>query len=197
MECARPRTQVMDIVFAAALVVEKDLDLMSHGALAQADVRQHYDSLYMLRIFRWLVHNGCDPALAACALRQQLVPSLCIVLGGSKSHIRNRCMGGLTGSRVSGQLGRIPVIATLRKRLDDMRQICWKHQEIELVAATFVDNVFFVGATVFKATKLGRMFEDTRLADWNQLVKASSKQVLATHGNQDLDAMLRGQLLSP
>ena len=51
-----------------------------------------------------------------------------------------------------------------------------------------MDNVFFVGATVFKETEMGRIFEDTLLADWNQLVKASSKQVLATHGNQDLDA---------
>ena len=51
MECARPHTQVMDIVFAASIFVEKDLDLLSHGAFAQADVRQHYDSLSLLRIF--------------------------------------------------------------------------------------------------------------------------------------------------
>ena len=32
------------------------------------------------------------------------------------------------------------------------------------------------------------MFEETLLSDWNQCVKVSSNQVLATHGNQDLNA---------
>ena len=41
---------------------------------------------------------------------------------------------------------------------------------------------------MFKATKMAQMFEETLLNDWNQFVKASSKQVLATFGNRDLVA---------
>ena len=61
--------------------------LLSHGAFAQADVRQHYDTLSMVRTFHWLISKGCDAALAACVLRHQLVPALCITLGGSKSFL--------------------------------------------------------------------------------------------------------------
>ena len=186
MECARPKTQVMDIAFAASMFVEKDLDLLSFGGFAQADVRQHYDTLAMVRIFRWLIQKGCDRALASCALRHQLAPRVMITLGSFSSHISSRCVGGITGSRVAGQLGRIPVMESLFKRMDELKKLAWSYDSVQLVASTFVDNTFFVGKSVFKATLMAQLFEDTLLHDWAQRIKPSSKQVLGTHGNRDL-----------
>ena len=186
MECARPRTQVMDIAFAVSMLIEKDLDLGSQGGFAQADVRQHYDTLSMIRIYRWLLRKGCDRALASCALRLQLAPCVFITLGSFSSRVSSRCIGGLTGSRVAGQLGRIPVLESLFKRMDELEHLSWSHDSVCLIAATFVDNTFFVGKSVFKATQMAQIFEETLFQDWAQRVKPSSKQVLGTHGNPDL-----------
>jgi len=186
MECARPRTQVMDIVAAAALFIEKDLDLGSHCALAQADFRQHYDTLCLLRIFRWLVDNGCDIAIASCALLHQLAPVILVSNRTSATPIGNRSLGGITGSRVAGQCGRIPVLATLYDNLDELTELCWKQREVKLVASTFVDNVFFVGSSVYNATGMGDLFEESLRRNWNQAIKPSSKVVLPTFGNAEV-----------
>ena len=186
MECARPHTQVMDIVGAASLFIEKDLDLGSHGALAQADVRQHYDTLCLLRIFLWLVENGCDAAVASCALRHQLVPAILVSLGSTAAPIRDRSLGGLTGSRVAGQLGRIPVLASLHSLLDEFIDLCWTRAPVHLVASTFVDNVFFLGSSVYNATCMADLFEEVLRRDWKQSIKPSSKEVLPTFGNGEV-----------
>ena len=95
-------------------------------------------------------------------------------------------MGGITGSTVAAQLGRIPVLSSLRKISAELRKLCWTHGGVELVASIFVDNTFFLGSSVFKATKMADLFGSTLLADWNQRIKPSSKQVLAPCGSADV-----------
>ena len=188
MECARPRTQVLDIASSLALFIETNLDLKSSGAIAQADVLQHYDTLALIRITRWMILHGCPQSLAVAALRHQLCPKIRLAWNGFPVDVLDRTIGGITGSRVAGQLGRIPVLSTLSKISADLLKLCWKYEDMRLVASTFVDNTFFLGSTVFKATKMADLFGSVLLADWNQRIKPSSKQVLAPFGSSDLVA---------
>ena len=90
-EGGRPKTQLMDIVSGLSLYVEKSLDFHSEGAIAQEDVRQHYDSIQCVLIFQWLVSNGCDIALAAACLRHQLLPPIVLKIRIATAIIANRC----------------------------------------------------------------------------------------------------------
>ena len=181
-EAARPRTQQMDIISGVSLFIEKSLDMHSSGAVAQQDVRQHYDTLDCIRIFHWLVSHGFSAACAAACLRHQLLPSICITVSGFESFISDRCRGGLTGSRVAGQLGRVPIQATLRDLSCSLRKLAWSADGAVLVAASFVDNLYFLSNTTYKATKMGNLFAGHLRTAWGQDVKPDSKQVLAAVG---------------
>ena len=106
---ARACTQVLDITHGLHTVIEKSLDCSSVGAIGQADVKQFYDSLILLRIFRFLVARGLDPALAAACLRHQLFPRVDLKLGLCSSLILERSRGSLTGSRLAGLCARVPI----------------------------------------------------------------------------------------
>ena len=97
----------------------------------------------------------------------------------------HRTRGGLTGSRVAGQLGRILVLASLHKQLGELIKLCWDQGGVQLVAPTFVDNTFFLGASLWKATRMAELFGDVLAADWGQALTPTSRQVLATYGNPD------------
>ena len=125
--------------------MEKSLDLESAGAIAQEDIKQHYDNVDTIKVFRWLVANNCAPALAATFLRHQLLPTIHLRVGTGHSVISNRARGTLTGSRLAGQLGRIPVQDSLRKTLPTLTKLAWTFGDIVLVAATFVDNFVLYG----------------------------------------------------
>ena len=181
-EGARPKTQQMDIIFGLSLFVEKALDLESQGAIAQEDDQQHYDTISCIRIFRWLIAQGCPSSVAAACLRHQVLPPILLNMSGFTSVVINRCSGGLTGSRVAGQLGRIPVQATLRQNLDDFLKLAWFYEGVALAAATFVDNVYFMSTSVGKATQMADLFEERLLHDWCQHIKPSSKEVLPVFG---------------
>ena len=186
-EGARPRTQMMDIVSGLTLLVEKSLDLESQGAIAQEDVKQHYDTIHLVRIYNWLVSQGMSSVLAATFLRHQLLPSIQIFIFGSKATIRNRCRGGLTGSRLAGQLGRIPVRATIDMLLPSFRKFAWSHEGVTLAVASFVDNLFFVAPTAWKATRMGDLFAESLLLHWDQEIKPTSRQVLPVFGAEVTD----------
>ena len=175
----------MDIVSGLSLYVEKSLDFHSEGAIAQEDVRQHYDSIQCVLIFQWLVSNGCDIALAAACLRHQLLPPIVLKIRSATAIIANRCLGGLTGSRVAGQLGRVPVQATIRAILPSLTNLAWCQHGVTLAVASYVDNVWFLSTNAYKATRMANLFEAQLLHHWRQTIKPSSKQVMAVSGAVD------------
>ena len=131
-EGARPRTQNLDIIAGFALTIEKSLDLKSNCAIAQQDVMQHYDTLQLTSIYRWLRAKGCNAAIAGASLRHQLLPALKVTVRGHVDYVYNRCIGALTGSRVAGQLGRVPIQETLHVSLPLLRELAWQHESIDL-----------------------------------------------------------------
>lgn len=112
----RPFTQVLDISHGIQCVLEKGLDDFGAAAAAQSDIQQFYDSLPIMLILQWMISKGIPAVLACAAIRHQVCPHVILVAGYARVSIRDRCIGGLTGSRVAGMLARIPVESSLLAR---------------------------------------------------------------------------------
>ena len=117
----RKHTQVLDITHGLSAVIEKSLDLQSAGAVAQADIRQYYDSVVLLLVCQWLEQRGVPLALLAAALRHQMLPTLIIDVGACGVEIHGRSSGCLTGSRVAGLLARVPPVDVVQRRHEAWR----------------------------------------------------------------------------
>ena len=191
-EGARKNTQQADIISGLCFLVEKSLDLESAGAIAQEDIKQHYDNVDTIKVFRWLVANNCAPALAATFLRHQLLPTIHLRVGTGHAVISHRARGTLTGSRLAGQLGRIPVQDSLRKTLPTLSKLAWTFGDIVLVAATFVDNLFFTAPSLYRATKMADIVAEYLQEHWHQCMKPDSRQVLRLHASSADEAHSAG-----
>ena len=106
---AKPHTQTLDIMHGLQGVIEKGLDSHGSAAIAQMDIKRYYDSIPVLRIYRYLVNRGCDQSAAVCLLRLHTCPEVFLSFGGACTSIQGRTVGALTGTRTAGLLGRVPV----------------------------------------------------------------------------------------
>ena len=97
----RKKTQALDIGHAAALLIEKALDMKSEGAVAQVDIQTYFDALPVYEILQWLIREGVDTALAAAIGRHQLLVKIIIRMGASSCAVPARSQGGLTGSQLA------------------------------------------------------------------------------------------------
>ena len=118
---ARPKTQCLDVAHGLQAVIEKGLDRFGNAAVAQCDIEKYYDSLTVLRIIRWLISKGVPHSHAACLLRHQMCPRVILRCGSAEVCIPNRTAGGLTGSRIAGLLGRVPVESIISERVGAWR----------------------------------------------------------------------------
>ena len=146
---AQPHTQCLDISHGLQAVIEKGLDLEGMAAVGQQDIASFYDSLPMLLVAQRLVHAGVPASAVSCLLRHQVCPSVSVQFGAVRCCISGRCMGGLTGSRVAGLIGRIPVEDMLTTRRSDWLQ--WRFKldgGRALLAASWVDNVYAASSTI-------------------------------------------------
>lgn len=146
-----PHTQPLDIAHGISLSIEKMLDDFSKGGVAQSDVERCYDSLPLVRVMRWLEDRGMPHALAASCVRAQLLPQIDLVVstGGAPavSRLGHRTGGTLTGSRVAGIAGRIPIEASICSVSSRLRPLAWPAdaEANRLTIAVYVDNLFAVG----------------------------------------------------
>ena len=58
-----------------------------------------------------------------------------------------------------------------------LHRLCCKQEGVALIAATYVDNAFFAGASVRKATEMAEMFQHTLEHEWKQQIKATSWKI--------------------
>jgi hypothetical protein len=86
------------------------------AGIAKADIETFYDSLNMILVALWLQDHGLAKADCARVVRLQLLPRLVLHIGGAKAIFKCRACGSLTGSRVAGALGRVPVEDTMSRR---------------------------------------------------------------------------------
>ena len=149
-------------------------------------MEKHYDTLDVGRIAEWLILHGACSTCIAVILRHQLFTQLAISVGSVEIHMRQRCIGSLTGSRIASALGRVPVEATLHSLVPQMRLQCFRCGEASLMACSFVDNIYFPAQQVTSAHANVVLFQLELEDSWGQRLKPSSMSLFACHG-ADLD----------
>ena len=151
---ARPFTQTLDIMHGLQSVIEKGLDAHGQSAIAQMDIRRYYDSIHVLRVFRYLVDRHCDEASAICLLRFHCCPCVLLQFNSVSVPIQSRSIGALTGTRTAGLSGRIPVEDVIQKRHHIWEQFCFKTDSSSLALATYIDNIFSTGSCAEGAVEI-------------------------------------------
>ena len=182
---ARPFTQPLDIAHGLQAVLEKGLDDKSRGAIAQQDIAKYYDSIDCLLVVKWLESRGVPKSICAAALRQQLLPKVILNTGTVSVPVTNRCIGALTGSRVAGVLGRVPVESTISERRSYWQPWGYRTDHCVLTACTFVDNIFSAGRNLDGAINILEDFEMHLRSVWRLDIKSSSRSCCVPLGSDD------------
>ena len=159
------------------------LDDRSHLAIAQADIRQYYDSLNVPSLAWWLHQEGLGIGWASAIARLQLVPKINLRAGEESACIEGRTSGSLTGSRVAGALGRIPVMHVLDQRAPLWEAAGYKTDTV-LTVATFVNNLYAISSNIFNAVDIMEDLERHLASNWGLQIKATSRSVLVAAGRQ-------------
>ena len=110
-----------------------------------------------------------------------MVPSICLSVGAQTARVEGRSSGSLTGSRVAGALGRIPVMSVLDKRAP-LWANCGFQAASALTVATYVDNIYSVSGSVLGAVDILEDVERHLASDWGLQIKSSSRSVLTAAG---------------
>ena len=180
---ARKFTQPLDITHAIQLLIEKGMDSQSPAGIAQMDIEKYCDSIRLLLIAAWLLDHGCCMRLVTSILRQQLLPSLQVVVGNIQFCVSGRSKGTLTGSRVAGECGRIPVEDTIAKLLPELSPLGFEVGAGRLTIATFVDNLFAFCDSAANAEKQLDLVAAALAECWDLRIKDGSRQFMACHGS--------------
>ena len=204
--------QTADIPTAIQILLEKAQDAGTPAAAAQCDVHQHYDCLDTARIARWLQAKGVEADLIAVSLAFQNMTTVELSIKGETITIGPRCRGGLTGSRVAGQLGRVPVEASIAAVHERMHMegfpVFTTFAKAEaakpeyavdewqpfttLTLGSFVDNVIAVAPSAKQALALITAFEAEIQQNWGQRLKEGSKHLLVARGGDIKGANISG-----
>ena len=183
---ARPKTQCLDIAHGLQSVLEKGLDKFGDAAVAQCDIEKFYDSLPVLLIMRWLVSRGVPASRVACVVRHQMCPRVVLQFGGSEEvTVSNRTIGGLTGSRTAGFLGRIPVEAIIAERREFWTRFGFHAGNDVFSVCTWVDNIFSASDSLHGAISILEDFQVQLETKWNLRIKDSSRCCMAAMGNRE------------
>ena len=107
-------------------------------------------------------------------------------IGDLQVEIRNRSIGGLTGFRLAGALGRVPVEEAVSSRHE-----AWKEHGFNLDAdrsltiCTYVDNLYSASASVGGAIQILEDAAQHIHTTWGQCMKPSSRLLMPCRGNSD------------
>ena len=117
----------------------------------------------------------------AAVVRHQLFTTVYISLPHTEflAKVSNRSVGGLTGSRVAGALGRVPVEDMFVKRQEHWKR--WGFGRV-ISAASFVDNIFAAGRS---ATAVACILDDATnflRQSWRLSIKPDSRAILQVSG---------------
>ena len=185
---ARPGTQCLDIAHGLQTIIEKGLDNFGAAAVAQSDIEKYYDSLPVLRVVRWLIAHGVPSSLATCLTRHQMCPHVILKCGSVDVPIGARTVGGLTGSRIAGFLGRIPVEAIIADRHPHWRRHGFHANQVALCMCTWVDNLFSASASLQGAIYILEDFEAQLHLHWKMDIKPSSRCCMVAAGCKEVPA---------
>ena len=116
--------------------------------------------------------------MAACYVRLQMLPGVTLHLGNLAVPIVNRSVGGITGTRVAGALGRAPVEHIISERQSHWRPMGFPiDSETSLSVCAYVDNIYSCSSSVQGAVEI---LEDFRMPVTQEMV--SRNQAFISHG---------------
>ena len=182
LECAKKGRQILDITFPLSQIIEKGLDDNSMAAIAQSDVKQFYDFIRPLDIFRWFVQKGGFIGAAYTFLRLHSVVQVALHAGSAIARIEGRCVGVLTGTRSAGTAGRIPILDCAMARLPAWVHRCYRIPGHAFALASFVDNLFATGFDAESAISILDDAEQYLGEKWRLKIGQDSKIVLPARG---------------
>ena len=184
---ARPYTQVLDVAHGIQSVLEKGIDDFGSAAAAQCDIQQYYDSLPILKLFLWLVERGFPLGLAAALIRHQVCPTVELHVGAAAATVLQRCIGGLTGSRIAGVLARIPVESIFAERAHIWKQWGFRYDcegsSRLLCAMSYIDNLFSVSKSPTGAIAILEDMEECLCERWSLKIKPDSRSYIVAAGS--------------
>jgi len=179
---ARPKTQTLDIMHGLQGVIEKGLDRHGWAAIAQMDIRRFYDSLPVLLIYKHLLELCGELALAISLLRLHVCPVVSLGFGEARVSFATRTVGGLTGTRTAGLLGRVPVEDVVQCRHQVWEKSCFKTDEDFLALAVYIDNIFSTGCDADAAVSILVDCETHLQQRWGLSISKDSKSFLCARG---------------
>ena len=153
--------------------------------MAQADVQGYYDNLEPLRLARWLEAHGATRALGAAVVRTQLLPVVTLAAGGVATALGVRTRGSLTGSRLAGTLGRVPVETAAVAVEKQTRHRHWILRGSRFNIATYVDNTYTIAQSRRDAEIILEQVEARLKEDWNLQFKPTSLLSMSPAGSTD------------
>ena len=95
-----------------------------------------------------------------------------------------RTRGGLTGSRVAGALGRVPVEDVISHRAQQWSMWGFRTDSKVLTVASFVDKIYAVSNSLLGATRILDDFEKHLWERWSCKIKPESRACLVARGGE-------------
>ena len=173
--------------------IEKAIDSGSHGCIAQSDIQKYYDTLPIWRILMWFLSHTAHRGKVFAALRHQVFTSIFVAVpfANASPSIRNRCIGGLTGSRTAGVIARLPVEDAVSTHAQSWLDRGLGFQKL-ISIGMWVDNAFALSDSVSGATCLLDELEAYLRREWSLTVKPSSREFMAVWGAEDAEESVDG-----
>ena len=119
-------------------------------------------------------------------VRHQMCPQILLTCGSVEIPIKSRSIGGLTGSRTAGLLGRIPVESIVGDRKSLWRQWGFSADEQCFSMCTWVDNLFSASTSLHGAISILEDFEQQLESKWGMSIKPSSRACMRARGSEEM-----------
>jgi len=175
-------SQVSDVVHGVALALERGSDCRGAVSCSQADVEKYFDSMSPLLTARWMVGRGFSRPLAAAIVTAQLSPAVRLDVASADFTEQDRTLGGLTGTRLAGSLGRVIMAETLQACESSLGAWALDIGHCKVAASSWIDNIYCLSASPGGATKMMTIISRHLEHQWHLKLKPSSRLIIQARG---------------
>jgi hypothetical protein len=181
-------TQTLEIGFSVAKLLEKGNDDFGNAAVAETDVASFYDSIALQPILEWCTAHNIPRCLVGPALRMQSFVPVRLQCGNLWATPNERSLGVLTGTRIAGVLGKIPIRETIQALRPELDKLGFATPRVTLTVATWVDNLISVAASAERALRMQVLIESYLCEKWGLRIKERSRTFMTPKSGDSVDA---------
>lgn len=191
-EGAKPFTQCCDIATTCSLAVEKALDSNARGCLFQCDIQRFYDSIDLFAVIKLLLSWGLEATRLAAILRLQYCVRISLLCLGASTAIGMRTSGALTGSRVAGAMGRVPLLEFALEHSPWLSSTLWHAPGPTMPLMSWVDNIFGFTLSIHDAIAVGALLRSHLKNIWKLDIKQGSQILMLPRGSSETLPAIEG-----